>query len=79
MTSISSKITKSQRKKLCEISPVLNFWVNNPGELVIETTYGSKYFQQYFVGIRGGFCGMKVYHEYDFKAKKPYNFVFKEL
>jgi hypothetical protein len=77
----SKIITPRQELKLKTIksgSSVFNHYMNPLDQLVIETTYGTSYFQRIFIGPRGGFCGRWVYKHYDHNDKTPFTLLFKQ-
>jgi len=70
-----------QELKLKEIKSkhsVFNHYMNKLDQLVIETNYGTSYFQRLFIGPSGGFCGRWVYKHYDHYDKVPFGLLFKE-
>ena len=70
-------MTQAQEIKLKTIKNVLNYYENNSGALIIETTYGTSRFIRLFIGKNGGFCGNSiVYKNYDLQDKKPSNKLF---
>lgn len=74
-------MTTKQELKLKEIKSkhsVFHHYMNPLDQLVIETTYGTSYFQRVFIGPRGGFCGRWVYKHYDHYDKAPFSLLFKE-
>lgn len=65
-------MTKAQQNKLNSINPILNSFENVAGDLVIDTTYGSKRFMRMFIGVRGGFSSRSIiYKHYDKEMKQP--------
>ena len=74
-------MTTQQNLKLEQIklnSSVFNHYVNPLDQLVIETNYGTSYFQRLFIGPRGGFCGRWIYKHYDHTEKQPFHLLYKE-
>lgn len=74
-------MTPKQELKLKAIQSshsVFNYYINPMNQLVIETNYGSSYFQKLFIGPRGGYCGSWVYKHYDHNDKAPYTLLFKQ-
>lgn len=74
-------MTPQQELKLKTIildHSVFNHYMNPLDELVIETNYGTSYFQKLFIGVRGGFRGRWVYKHYDHNEKQPFHLLFKE-
>lgn len=72
-------MTEAQRKKLNSINVVINHYENVVGDIVIDTTYGSKRFKRMFIGKRGGFATPSIiYKGYDFEDMQPFGKLFKE-
>lgn len=74
-------MTTAQESKLIKIkstNSVFNHYMNKLDQLVIETNYGTSYFQKLFIGPRGGFCGRWIYKHYDHNDKVPFVLLFKE-